>query len=1445
MNRCNLIKTKIAIKPLSLYATQKIVQPSSNIQQCFHAEVQPPREDDDDITVVTDNRTVTRPSNIHQANSLQSKEKLVPSDYAIADSGASDHFFIVEAEVNNIRPTTSPISITQPDGTVSKSTHMCDIDLPSLPPAACKNGHIVPEFSKASLISIRRIVDAGCQVLFTMHEVRVLHHGRCVLTGKRHPATGLWLLPLSKKPMQPSFDIITPTAQPITAAAHNAYTMPTKQQALKYIHQCLFSPPIPTLLRAIENNQLKSFPHIQRTKDVRRHLAASPATAKGHMKKPRAGLRSTRKKPPKPSKYNLSSPSIGIGQAPKSYTTTGMSRRRLQGIVAHQLEQDRASNPPEPQQPTTSPTIIPPDPAETEQQEREEMEQPEQDDKSLNVFCYAALADKIEGTMYTDVTGALPHRSLEGNLYYLIAYIHDMNAILARPIKSTKSEDIIGAFEEIFQYLKDRGYSPKLNVTDNQAASQIKQFLSENDCQWQFVEPHNHRVNAAERAIQTFKNHFISGLCCTDSEFPLQLWDQLTEQAEITLNLLRTSRRDPSKSAYEDLHGEPFDFNRTPLAPPGTRAVVYDHPSSRASWAPRGSDAWYVGPAKDHYRNYRFFVVDTNAYRTSASCKFFPQHCQHYTPTPIEHATEVADELITTAEALPKRQRFAILSTIAKALQKIIRLRQPTTEGAKSNSEGGPTTPELAEIEGGNQVIRPNNPAITTSTNPTAPRIHRSKPRTHQRHTRNNTPGTLPKPTTQLPEQVPRRSQRTRQPTQVAFEEIQPIPSTPPHTRVQQHRIISQDALLAYCGATMMETHTKNLWRPTQLEHAPTEDIMYYCAPVTHPITGKAMRKYAEVIKCEELRETWETAFGKEFGGLAQGDDRTGQKGTDTVIILDHDQIKNIPADRVVTYASIATDYREQKDDPNRVRITAGGNLINYPGELTTRTADLQTTKIMWNSVVSTPGARYCCFDISSFYLGTPLDRYEYMKIPLRTFPEHVKQQYNLNEMAYKGQVYLEIRRSIWGLPQAGILSNRLLKERLAPHGYYECEHTPGLWRHETRPIAFTLVVDDFGIKYTNKADAEHLYNCIAEHYKVKADWEGKLYCGITLDWDYEKRTVTLSMPGYVKKMLINFNHPEPKKPQDSPHPAPPRKFGTAAQDPIDEDTSAPLNPVQKRRIQQIVGAGLYYGRAVDNTILVALGSLASEQANPTESTEQRANQLLDYLTTHPDAKIQFRASDMILNIHSDASYLSEPRARSRIAGVHFLGSIPKDHKPIIINGFVHVVSNILKCVVASAAEAELGGLFHNCKEAKVLRLTLEELGHPQPPTPVHCDNATATGIANDTVKKHRSRSMEKNYFWVTDQVKRKQFDVRWHPGKENLADYPSKNHDASHHREVRPWMLHIESISPITLPRAQKPSTLRGCVGTLEDGYLRHAPLPRIPKRKRTGSRNDSRTSP
>jgi hypothetical protein len=234
----------------------------------------------------------------------------------------------------------------------------------------------------------------------------------------------------------------------------------------------------------------------------------------------------------------------------------------------------------------------------------------------------------------------------------------------------------------------------------------------------------------------------------------------------------------------------------------------------------------------------------------------------------------------------------------------------------------------------------------------------------------------------------------------------------------------------------------------------------------------------------------------------------------------------------------------------------------------------------------------------------------------------------------------------------------------------------------------------------------------------------------------------------------------------------------------------------------------------------------------------------LDYLATHPDATIRYRASDMIMNVHSDASYLSESDARSRACGHFFMGWSPDDGDPIKLNGAFFTLCAILRFVVASAAEAELGALFLNCKEGMIFRMTLEELGHPQPRTPVHCDNATAVGIANNTVKRQRSRSMEMRYFWICDKIAQDAYNVTWHPGQENLADYQSKHHTGGHHLAVRPWYLHDES-SPLVLPRAISPGTLKGCVGTLPQGYIRNVPLPRVPKRQSAMAQGTVHTIP
>jgi hypothetical protein len=255
---------------------------------------------------------------------------------------------------------------------------------------------------------------------------------------------------------------------------------------------------------------------------------------------------------------------------------------------------------------------------------------------------------------------------------------------------------------------------------------------------------------------------------------------------------------------------------------------------------------------------------------------------------------------------------------------------------------------------------------------------------------------------------------------------------------------------------------------------------------MVHPTMGETISSYKRLMNDPETAIIWQTAFGKDFGGMAQGVEKTGQKGTNSVFVMTRTEIDIAKAAGLKwTYAQVVVDYRPQKEDPNQIRIAIGGNLITYKGNTSMQTANLTTSKLLWNSVLSTDGARYMCIDIKKIYLAAALDYYEYMKMPLALFPVWIKKQYNHDTHTRDGFVFLEIRRAVWGLPQAGILANKLLQKRLKPHGNYECVNTPGLWRHDTRPITFLLVVDNFGIKYVGKEHADHLINCLKEKYQL------------------------------------------------------------------------------------------------------------------------------------------------------------------------------------------------------------------------------------------------------------------------------------------------------------------------------------------------------------------------
>ena len=200
------------------------------------------------------------------------------------------------------------------------------------------------------------------------------------------------------------------------------------------------------------------------------------------------------------------------------------------------------------------------------------------------------------------------------------------------------------------------------------------------------------------------------------------------------------------------------------------------------------------------------------------------------------------------------------------------------------------------------------------------------------------------------------------------------------------------------------------------------------------------------------------------------------------------------------------------------------------------------------------------------------------MRAPVKLIPREIIDEYKLTSLINNEYIYVEINKGMYGLPQAGLLANKLLAHCLAKYGYFQAKHTPGLWKHTWRPIQFALVVNDFGIEYIHKQHATHLLDALKHHYEaVSEDWEGKLFCGIKLNWNYLTRTVDLSMPGYIDQALHKFQHPNPRKPQHAPHQHQAPQYGTKIQLTEAADTSPILSKDGIKRLQQIIGTLLYY----------------------------------------------------------------------------------------------------------------------------------------------------------------------------------------------------------------------------------------------------------------------------
>ncbi len=297
--------------------------------------------------------------------------------------------------------------------------------------------------------------------------------------------------------------------------------------------------------------------------------------------------------------------------------------------------------------------------------------------------------------------------------------------------------------------------------------------------------------------------------------------------------------------------------------------------------------------------------------------------------------------------------------------------------------------------------------------------------------------------------------------------------------------------------------------------------------------------------------------------------------------------------------------------------------------------------------------------------------------------------------------------------------------------------------------------MDDFGVEYVGIEHFNFLLELLKKFHGVQCNMANDKLAGIAIQWDYPGKQCRLSMPGYIVNLLLKFKHPHPLKPRLSPYTCLPISNGTKTQFLPDEDISELLDDDHKHRIQEIIGSLLYYACAVENKLIVAFSAIAAKQSKATVTTEQAVHLLLDYVATYPNYGIIYPASNMILCAHADAGFLNESQSCSR-ARAH-ISLLENDPFPRF-NGAVLSIAQIIKFVMASAAESKLAALFITACEMIPHRQTLIDMGWPQPKSPIQTDNSTAAGVVNNTIVPLWSKMIDMHFWWLCCRASQDQF---------------------------------------------------------------------------------------
>jgi hypothetical protein len=582
-------------------------------------------------------------------------------------------------------------------------------------------------------------------------------------------------------------------------------------------------------------------------------------------------------------------------------------------------------------------------------------------------FIYAAVIDTNQ--IYTYLTGRFPTTSLSGNKYIVILYDNDINSILSAPMKSRGDKDMVRAFDLLIQSPIIRGLKPSLHHLENEASLALRNYLTKQGIYYQLAPPHIHRRNNAERAIQTFKNHFIARLCAVDPNFPLKLWDKLLPQAKIMLNLLRKSRNNPRMSAYAQLNGH-FDLNRTPLAPPGTRVSAHEKPDQLASWDPHGVDGYYLGPALDHYRCYQVHVTKTKGTRIVDTVEFFLSKISMPHTSSKDLASIAALELYNALQNPAPAAPFSHIGT--EQLQALRQLSEIFSAALTSGTakHAPPVAPNSSQFR---STVPPGHSpqANRRMREPPVPATPNQSPQLVQHRSQRVSPSQVPSPRV-TPRMNPSNVSSPRVTPTLPLADVIPLTS---HPAAKNAPYVPQGMAGMYLFDTFEERHMETpalpryntrararhhsakqaqflaprIFRPIEFTNNQIIVVTLTQAPDPIPVANAVINQdtgasleYLHLIQYDTTFPVWNKAAANEFGRLAQGvGDRI--EGSNTIFFIPHNVV---PKGKVITYGRFVVDIHPNKTETHQVRLTVGGNLIQYPGDVSTRSADLTTSGI-------------------------------------------------------------------------------------------------------------------------------------------------------------------------------------------------------------------------------------------------------------------------------------------------------------------------------------------------------------------------------------------------------------------------------------------------------------------------------------------------------------------